>query len=68
MSRVITYQLSEEELEHYRSQPKQNSSNIPGDVLYTNNVNIALQSWMKRQGVRKRGPQRAIEWRWPQNR
>jgi hypothetical protein len=63
-----TYYLSDEELEKYRNMPKQTEQNIPTSVTSSNNVNIALQSWMKRQGIRKRGPQRAADWRWPQNR
>jgi hypothetical protein len=63
-----TYYLSEEELEKYRNMPKQTEANIPTSVTSSNNVNIALQSWMKRQGIRKRGPQRSADWRWPQNR
>jgi hypothetical protein len=65
---VKTYYLSEEELEKYRKMPKQTGPNIPREVGFTNNVGTVLQSWMKRQGIRKRGPQRAADWRWPQNR
>jgi hypothetical protein len=68
MSSLKTYYLSEEELARYRNIRKQTEPNIPTSVTSVNNVNIALQSWMKRQRVIKRGSQRTSDWRWPQNR
>lgn len=49
-----TYYLSEEELKKYREMPKQKGQNIPREVGYTNNVGTVLQSWMKRQGIKKK--------------
>lgn len=63
-----TYYLSEEELEKYRSMPKQTEANIPTSVTSSNNVNIALQSWMKRQGIKSTSTKAPVDWRWPQNR
>jgi hypothetical protein len=49
-----TYYLSKEELEQYRKMPKQTGPNIPINVGFTNNVHIVLQSWIKRQGLKKK--------------
>jgi hypothetical protein len=63
-----TYYLSEEELEKYRNMPKQKGPNIPREVGFTNNVGTVLQSWMKRQGIKRTSSKAPVDWRWPQNR
>ncbi|MDN4525343.1 hypothetical protein [Fictibacillus fluitans] len=66
-SEVKTYFLSPEELEKYRATPKQKGPNIV-DPGFTNNVNMALNSWKRRQNTVKSDHHRPREWRWPQNR
>ncbi|EIT85938.1 hypothetical protein A374_08884 [Fictibacillus macauensis ZFHKF-1] len=66
INEVKTYYLTPEELEAYRAMPKQTGKNLDGYA--ENNVNMALNSWKKRQNTVKSYQRPVIDWRWPQNR